>query len=281
MMSHKLMILTLAVMISLVTVVPVLAAAPAEGTVVEGKSVPGIALGSTRAQVGAAYGEPDSCQGIDASYCQFPVDGGGQVGVHFRGPGGSEPSNAPNDIVLAIRWHEQVSGWTTTAGINTTLAKQDPDSVIVAYPNAVVTYNIFGGIYSVVDHEGGIEVIWVPDFYSGRTHVSMAIFNPRPTPPPVEKTTRIIDIDLTAKKVKGQRQINAQVQVQDERGYGAPGAMVIASWVFPDGSTHTVQDTTRGSSGGGTYILHIEDILLDGYRFNAENSILNASINVK
>jgi hypothetical protein len=295
-MSKKIMLLTIAVMISLVTVVPVLAAAPAEGTVVEGESVPGIALGFTRAQVEAAYEEPDSCQsgqvGGDAAYCQFPVEGGGQVGIHYRGPDGSGPSNSPNDVVFAIRWYEQLSGWTTTAGINTTLAAQDPAAVIAAYPNAEVTYNQFGGIYSVVDHEGGVEVLWVPDFYSGRTHVNMAIFNPRPTPPPQEKTTRIVDIDLTARKVRGQRQINAQVQVHDERGYGAPGATVIASWVFPDGSTYTVQDTTRGSSGTfayfstnvssrGTYTLHIDDILLDGYRFDAENSVLSASIKIK
>ena len=291
-MSKKVMLITIAVVISLITAVPVLAAAPTEGTVIEGVSVPGIALGFTRAQVEATYGEPDSCQGGDASYCQFPVDGGGQVGVHYRGSDGSGSSNSPDDVVLAIRWHEQVSGWTTTAGINTTMAAQDPAAVIAAYPNAEVTYNQFGGIYSVVDHEGGVEVIWAPDFYSGTTRVNMAIFYPRPTPPPQEKTTRIVDIDLTAKKLKGQRQINAQVQVQDERGYGAPGATVIASWVFPDGSTIAVQATTRGSSGSfayftmnvpsrGTYTLRIEDILLDGYRFDAENSLLSGSIKIK
>lgn len=60
----------------------------------------------------------------------------------------------------------------------------------------------------------------------------------------------------------------------------------------PDGSTYTVEDIIRGSSGSfayfsidipsrGTYILHIEDILLDGYQFDAEDSILSESINIK
>ena len=39
---------------------PALAAAPAEGLVVEGQSVPGFDLGDSRAQVEAAYGEPAS-----------------------------------------------------------------------------------------------------------------------------------------------------------------------------------------------------------------------------
>jgi hypothetical protein len=190
--------------------------------------------------------------------------------VRYRGPDGGNASNSPDDVVYNARWSEQVSGWTTTAGVNTTLAADNPEAVIAAYPNAQVTYNQWGGIYSVVDHEQGIEVIWVPNFYSGTVHVSMAIFFPRTPPPPREKTTRIVDIDLTADKVKGQRQITAQVRVQDDRGYGAPGAIVYAHWVFSDGSTYAVQDATRGSSGTfsyfvvnvprrGTYALIIDD----------------------
>ena len=135
-MYRKFMLVLVVLLVSLVAVVPALAAAPLQGTVVEGVSVPGIALGDTRAQVQTAYGEPNSCQsgsvGGDASYCQYPVEGGGQVGVHFRGPDGSGPSNSPDDVATGIRWFEQVSGWTTTAGVNTTLAKQDPEAVVAA-----------------------------------------------------------------------------------------------------------------------------------------------------
>ncbi len=46
-MSRKLMLIWIVLLASLVAVVPVLAAAPAQGTVVEEVSVPGIALRST------------------------------------------------------------------------------------------------------------------------------------------------------------------------------------------------------------------------------------------
>ena len=54
--------LTLAVLISILLATmlsfPAFADAPANGTVIEGESVPGLALGATRAQVEAAYGGP-------------------------------------------------------------------------------------------------------------------------------------------------------------------------------------------------------------------------------
>jgi hypothetical protein len=291
-MLRKVVWILFVVALGLMTAVPVLAAAPAEGVVVEGESVPGITLGFTRAQVEDAYGKPKSCQSPSQALCEFRVDGGGQVFVQYRGPDGGDANNSPADVTNNIRWYEQVSSWTTTAGVNTTLAADNPEAVIAAYPDAQVTYNQWGGIYSVVDHEQGIEVIWSPDFYAGTTHINMAIFYPRTPPPPREKTASITDIDLTANKVKGQRQITAQVQVQDDRGYGAPGAIVYAHWMFPDGSTYAVQDTTRGSSGSfayfvinvsrrGTYTLIIDDIVLDGYRFDRDNSLLSASSKVK
>lgn len=302
-MSRKLMILTIAVLVSLVTVLPVLAATPAEGVVVEGESVPGVALNDTRAQVEAAWGQPYSCQnmsyydgrqGLDG-ICDFDVDGGGRVTAYFYTPDGGPAQGVDDDVVTTISWPQSVSGWVTTAGVNTTLALDDPQAVIDAYPNAEVTYHNGDYVYAVVDTELGIHILRPWNFYGGFATVRMSIFNPYPSPPPpppVEKTTRIVDIDLSAKKVKGQRQINAQVQVRNETGYGAPGATVIASWEFPDGSTYTTQDNTRGSSGSfayfsidvpsrGMYTLHIEDIVLDGYRFDAENSMLSESIKIK
>ena len=279
---------------SLLVALPVLAAAPAQGVVVEGESVPGIALGATRAQVEAAYGEPRSCQSVEATgdfaYCSFEVYGGGQVDVRYRGPDGGNASNYPDDVVNNIRWHEQVSGWTTTAGVNTTLAADNSQAVVDAYPNAEVTYNQWGGIYRVVDHERGIEIIWAIDFYSGTTHVSMAIFFPRTPPPPQEKLTRVTGIDLTANKVKGQRQVFALVQVEDERTLAASDATVFATWTYPDGSTQAVQAITSGSGYAyfeimdarrGTNTLSVDDVTLDGFRFDRDNSVLSASIKVK
>jgi hypothetical protein len=266
---------------------PAFAAAPAQGVVVEGESVPGIALGATRAQVEAAYGEPRFCQSVEAAgdfaSCSFEVDGGGQVDVRYRGPEGGNASNSPDDVVHNIRWHEQVSGWTTTAGVNTTLAADNPQAVVDAYPNAEITYTQWGSIYRVLDHEHGIEVIWAPDFYSGTTHVSMAIFFPRTPPPPREQLTRVSAVDLTTIK----RQVAASVRVQNDLGWNVVGASVAATWTFPDGHTKMVTGTTDGfgivrftidKARRGTYTFTIEEVILDGYAFDRDNSVLSASI---
>jgi hypothetical protein len=269
-------------------------APPAEGIVVEGVSVPGIALGFTRAQVEDAYGEPQSCQSSGSpgnkAYCSFPVSGGGQVSVHYRGADGGVPNGSPDDVVFKISWTEATSGWTTTAGVNTTLAKENPQAVVAAYPDARVTYGQSGNIYSVVDYPLGIEVIWVPDFYSGQTHVRMGIFYSMVAPPLPEKFTHISNINLTSRKVRGKRQVQAYVKVQDEQGQSVRGATVFARWTFPDGSNQFVEDATSNTGNAyfeiidvprGTYTLSIEDVALEGYEFDRVNSVLSESIRVR
>jgi hypothetical protein len=75
--------------------------------------VPGIALGFSRAQVGDAYGEPNSCQsgsvGGDYVVCAYRVDGRGNVWVHYRGADGGKPSKSPDDVAYPFHWEEQVS----------------------------------------------------------------------------------------------------------------------------------------------------------------------------
>lgn len=269
------------------------AAAPGEGLVFEGESVPGIALADSRAQVEAAYGQPLFCQSVtsgDYASCSFEVEGGGTVNVLYRGPDGGDAGNSPDDIVSNIRWYEQVAGWFTTANVNTTLAATDPDAVIAAYPEAAVTYNQFGGVYRVVDYEQGFEVIWAPDFYSGRTHVNMAIFFPRSAPPIPEKLTRVTDIELRAKKSKGKRRLSALVQIRNESELAAAGATVMAIWVLPDGSTQPVMDVTSMSGYAyfelvgvrrGGYTLRIDDVVLEEHRFDVDNSVLEASITLR
>jgi len=176
-MTHKRVFVLLVVALCLVLAVPVLADATAEGLVVEAVSVPGVMLSYSRAQVAEAYGPPASCQSGsvsgDYALCSYAVEGGG-------------PSNSPDDVVYNIRWYEQVSGWTTTAGINTALAKADPDAVIAAYPNAVVTYTSWGSISQVRDYVLGIQVNWDFSFYTESVSVSMAISYPSDPPPPPE-----------------------------------------------------------------------------------------------
>jgi len=279
--------------VSLLVTMPAQAAAPADGLVFEGESVPGLALGDSRAQSEAAYGPPQSCQSVtpgDFASCSFPVEGGGTVSVLYQGPDGGNAGNSPDDVVYNIRWYEQVSGWYTTAGVNTSLAAADPDAVIAAYPDATVTDNMFGDVYRVVDHEQGIEIIWALDFYSGTTHVNMAVFFPRSAPPVPKKLTRVTDIDLTAKKGRGGRQVRALVQLRNEKDLAAAGATVMAIWVFPDGSTQPVIDITSMSgyahfeilrAARGSYTLRIDDVVLDAHRFDRDNSVLEASVTVR
>lgn len=267
--------------------------APAEGIVVEGVSVPGIALGYTRAQVEAAYGDPIWCQnvnGYDQGACAFPVQGGGQVDVRYFGADGGPANNSPDDVVHFITWYESVSGWVTTAGVTTMLAADNPDAIIAAYPDAYITYNSFGGLYSVIDYQQGIVILWVPDFYNGTTHVQMSIRYPGDPPPPPENLLRVTDIDLTAGKGRGQRRAQALVRVENELGQSMSGATVSAYWTYPDGSAQTVEDATSSSGYAyfeivgirrGFYELTIDNVALDGFTFDSENSILNASINVK
>jgi hypothetical protein len=270
------------------------AEAPGAGLVIEGDSVPGIALGDSRADVEASIGVPDFCQSVesagDLGSCNFPVEGGGTVSVRYRGADGGNPSNSPDDVVHTIRWHEAVSGWITTAGIDTALAAADRDAVIAAYPDAEVVYNIFGGLHRVVEHAQGIEVMWVSDFYSGRVHVNMAIFGPRTPPPPVVLTTRVTDIELSSSKRRGKRTVRALVQVRNQNDTAAAGAVVTATWTDPSGTSTTVLDVTSMSgyayfevSGArrGTHTITIENVSQDDHEFDADGSVLSASIEAR
>ena len=60
---------------SLLVTLPAMADVPENGIVIEGQGVPGIALGFTRTDVEAAYGEPTRCQSVgtpgDAASCTW------------------------------------------------------------------------------------------------------------------------------------------------------------------------------------------------------------------
>ncbi len=80
------------------------------------------------------------------------------------------------------------------------------------------------------------------------------------------------------------------MRVQDDRDLAAPGASVLATWVYPDGSTQAVQDITSStgyayfeisSARRGTYALRVDDVVLDDHRFDRDSSVLDASVKVK
>jgi hypothetical protein len=278
-MFRKIIFVMIGVVLSLMVAVPALAVAPAEGVVVEGQSVPGVALGDSRAQVEAAYGRPESCrnmsyydgrQGIDG-ICRFDVEGGGRVTMYYFDANGDPAQGSPDDEVFIIRWSQAVSGWVTTAGVNTTLALADPDAVIAAYPNAVVTYNsVFGNIVRIEDRPLGIVVNYSFDYLSGTLSVDMVIRFPSDPLPVPEKETHVTDIDLTAAKVKGNRQLRALVRVEDEQGSSARDATVSGYAYFE------ILDAPRG-----LLTLRVDDVVLEGYQFDRANSVLSASTRVK
>ena len=71
--------------------------------------------------------------------CTFPVEGGGQVIGHHLAVDGGPARDIAEDVVLNFRWYQHVSGWTITSGINMTLALNDPQAVMAAYPDLYPT----------------------------------------------------------------------------------------------------------------------------------------------
>ena len=170
----------LALLALILWVTPALAAAPAVGVVYEGKSVPGAALGSTRAKVELVYGEPAACNlgSINRTYtCTYKAANGGAITVSYV-RNLSFPTVMRNDPVSGIRWSQELAGWRTTAGVTTKLAALDPKAVVAAYPKAIVKYNAKGEIVQVRDAHLGIQVDWLAPSPAGSNlrRVSMAIF---------------------------------------------------------------------------------------------------------
>jgi hypothetical protein len=293
------------VLISLTATIPVLAAAPADGIVVEGVSVPGVALGDTRAQVQEAYGDPYSCtSGVnvdDDATCSYPVEGLdhlGRIWINFRGPDGGLPSASPDDVVSSINWSDSVPGWTTEAGnVNTEWARsvrQDPEAVLAVYPNAMITYGWLNNTMTrATDYELGITIEWVYHFYSGFLGVRMGIFEPRdppPPPPPPDPVTRVTSMSLYANKIKGKRTIWASVWVDDEYWDDAVGATVVLDWTYPDGSTERLQAVTSDSGvarfemrdvRSGTHSIEVLDVIYLEHPFDRDYGTLTSSIKVK
>jgi len=298
------MTILVVVLFSLTAVIPALAAAPAEGVVVEGVSVPGVALGDTRAQVQTAYGDPYSCtkgsEVDDDAICTYPVEGLdhlGRIRIHYRGPDGGLPSASPDDVVYSISWNDSVPGWITKeGGVNTEWARsvyQDPEAVLAVYPNAVISYGLFDAMTQARDYELGITIEWRYSIYSGTFGVIMTISPPSetpPPPPPPEPVTRVTNISLYANKVKGKRTVWAEVWVDDEYWDDVIGATVVIDWIYPDGSKQRLQVDTSSSGRAsfeirnvktGTHTLEVVDVIYPEHRFDRELSKLTTSIEVK
>lgn len=284
----------IAILLSAILTVPVLADAPAEGVVMEGKSVPGLVLGATRAEVETAYGEPVHCQDVevggDLAWCSYPAEGGSNVSVWYQGADGRYASNSPNDTAYRIQWPQALSGWVTTAGVNTELAFNNRQAVVEAYPDAEVTYNDSGKIIQVEDLQVGIRVRWSePVYIFPGGSVSMDIFTPAAALPD-GSSIRVAGIEVTGEKIKGQRPIRISVLVQGEQGQPVYGATVLGTWRYPSGATQTVKDVTSftGYAFYGlydartkTWTFTIDDVLLDGHPLDRDKSVLSVNFSGK
>jgi hypothetical protein len=276
--------LLLVVILSLAVTVPVLAAAPGEGIVHEGESVPGIALGDTRAQVEAAYGTPRGCNSNNdpptMESCSFDVVGGGWVGVHYRGANGGDATGSSDDVVENIRWGGEEVGWVTEAGITTELAKYDKQAALDAYPNAILTYDSVHRLVRLTEPDLGISISWnhAYIFYT----VSMSIFEPFIPPPPPD-LIRVADIQISYDR----RSVTANVLVVDEQDQPVEGAVVGGYWVYPinknNNTTLFINGITTGDGYAtfridkarpGDYRITITHVTKEGYEFDNDGSIL-------
>lgn len=278
---------------SLLTTLTALAAVPEVGTVIEGHSVPGAALGDAREQAEASYGEPNYCQSGatpgDAASCTWILEdyvgqGGAvqsQVTLSFRGPDGGGAGNRPDDVVSGIGWYG-MDGWSTADGVNTLFAVENQDAVIALYPDAVLVNSSLFNTY-LTAYEEGFSVWWSTEYLTGFTSVRMSVFEPRDPPPPREPSVSVPEISLDLDK----RQVLGAVRVKNDLNWNVPGAEVYATWTLPDGSSWTVQGTTDSfglarfvidRARKGTYTLTIDDVVLEDHPFDIDNSVLSASI---
>lgn len=282
-MTIKRVMVLVVVLASLALALPVLAAAPGEGTVYEGVSVPGIALGDTRAAVEASVGPPRSCVSNDDpptdSSCTFDVEGGGWVGVRYQGPDGGGATGSDDDVVANIRWNDEVVGWRTSAGITIADIYNDRQLAIDTYPNAVLEYE-HGVVVKLTDYGEGISISWeaVYIFFN----VSMSIFEPG-APPPPPNYIRVAGFDFSYDR----KTITAEVRVVDEDNQPVEGASLSGFWVYPlnknNNTSLFVSGTTNAdgiatfqlaSSRPGEYRLNIEQVSKAGFELDYDGSVL-------
>jgi hypothetical protein len=258
---------------------------PLEGVVYEGDRVPGIAIGDTRAEVYTSYGNPSFCQSYtpgDNSFCTYNFSEG-SISVRFQGADGGDANDSNDDILFRVYW-SRLPGWVTRDGINTEIAFDDPDVVIEAYPNAVVTYNSWG-IYSIVEYDLGISFHWLAIPYPLLVEwVQISIFTPYEPPEPQQRYLLSTSISMELNR----KIVTSSVKVLDDRGARIYGATVFATWTFPDGTTDSVTGTTdtfgdvqfEVRKSKGLFNFTINDITKDGYVFDPDNSVLTGEIEV-
>jgi hypothetical protein len=279
--------------LGLSTALPLMAEVPEFGTVFEGQGVPGISLGSTRAEVEASYGEATRCQSGqtagDAASCTWVqedyIGQGGQIQSQvvtgFRGPDGGSPGNNPNDVVTGISW-VGMDGWYTSRGVNALFALDDQDGVFDLYPDGIVFHQSMFDTH-LTAYEEGFSVSWHTQYLNGFTSVRMSVFEPREPPPPREPSVKVSEINMDIYK----RQVLGEVRVLNDLNWRMRRADVYATWTLPDGTTRATHGTTDSfglvvlevnKARKGNYTLTIDDVVVENHPFDTENSVLSAAI---
>ena len=272
----------LLVFVFAVAVGTALAAAPRAGTVYEGISVPDAALGDFRGAILASYGEPPNCVDFNVQgakdYCTYDVEGGGEVGINFRGPDGGEPSGSKKDVVTEIRWADEVDGWVTTAGVNITMVQYDREAVWAAYPNGEIISDHRG--WELIDYERGIQASWSCAYIF--CSASMSIFTPYEPPPPPDYI-HVESIEMSYDR----RNVYAEVLVHYEDGQPVEGAVVYTEITgYQKGPLYPYAATDSDGyayfridkAHRGDYRLNISNVVKEGYVFDYDGSIVLGTI---
>jgi probable HAF family extracellular repeat protein len=126
--------------------------------------------------------------------------------------------------------------------------------------------------------------------FTGQTHAVR--LQPTAAPPPECTFNCVRSTSLTMSgqflRKAGSYSVTAKATIKDEKGGIRPGALVVARWTLPDGSSYdsnawsdakgVASFTARG--GGGSYTLTIRNIVLSLYTFNPSQSVLTSSISL-
>ena len=106
-----------------------------------------------------------------------------------------------------------------------------------------------------------------------------------PSIPSASTLLRSSDITLDVRSSRNKVSFTGIVTVVDENKRLIPGATLLATWTLPDGTTTQQTATTKGngqakfsvSGQGGLYRIEVTQINKDGFDFDPEHSILDAS----
>jgi probable HAF family extracellular repeat protein len=126
--------------------------------------------------------------------------------------------------------------------------------------------------------------------FTGLTHAVRLLPTAGPPPECTFHCMRVTSIDLSSRAVHKTRSyaVTGRVTLKDENGLALSGALVVARFTLPDGTsadlnawTSSTGVATFSAQGGkGTYTLTVANAVLSLYTFNPSKSVLSKSLTV-